>query len=67
MSYPIHTNFNRHFMTERDKEKAQQLHVLFMGLAMQIGKLVPEGLEQTNALTRLEETMFWSNAGISRN
>lgn len=31
-----------------------------------IKKLVPAGREQACALTKLEETVMWANAGISR-
>lgn len=66
MAYPIHTSFTRHMMTERDKEVCQKLLTKFSELAILILNTVPEGIEQTNALTRLEEVMFWSNAGIAR-
>lgn len=32
-----------------------------------IAKTVPVGREQATALTKLEEVMFWANAGIARN
>ncbi len=32
-----------------------------------IGTLVPKGREQALAITKLEEVMFWGNAGIARN
>jgi hypothetical protein len=32
-----------------------------------IGTLVPKGSERDLALTKLEEMMFWGNAGIARN
>lgn len=31
-----------------------------------IVNLVPEGREQSTAITKLEESMFWANAGIAR-
>lgn len=35
-------------------------------LAESILSNVPEGREQSVALTKLEEVMFWANAGIAR-
>lgn len=32
-----------------------------------IDTLVPDGREKSIALTKLEEVVFWSNAGIARN
>lgn len=36
-------------------------------LADWINNNVPHGREKATALTKLEEVMFWTNAGISRN
>jgi hypothetical protein len=36
------------------------------GAAMFVANTVPEGREKSLALTRLEEALFWSNAGIAR-
>lgn len=36
-------------------------------LGAQIVNAVPAGREQATALTKLEEVMFWANAGIARN
>lgn len=33
----------------------------------EICAVVPEGREQSLALTKAEEVMFWANAGIARN
>lgn len=35
-------------------------------LAKQINSAVPDNRERAIALTKLEEVMFWANAGISR-
>lgn len=36
-------------------------------LAQDIDAFVPDGREKALALTKLEEAMFWANAGIARN
>jgi len=36
-------------------------------LAETVVTLVPEGREQSTALTKIEEAMMWANAGIARN
>jgi len=35
-------------------------------LAHKINEQVPEGREKSLAITKLEEVMFWSNAGTAR-
>jgi hypothetical protein len=34
--------------------------------ALRVLQVVPDGRERALALTKLEETMFWANAGIAR-
>lgn len=34
--------------------------------ALVVAELVPPGREQSVAITKLEEVMFWANAGIAR-
>ena len=41
------------------REHARQLALLLV-------ELVPEGRELSTALTNLEQTVFWANAGIAR-
>ncbi len=36
------------------------------GLAKQIVATVPEGIEKELAIIKLQEVMFWANAGLAR-
>ena len=44
-----------------------QMRLLCAELAVQITERTPPGREQSVALTKLEEVMFWCNAAIARN
>lgn len=51
--------------------QGQDSHMMFIrsscsNLAIFIAQEVPPGREQALALTKLEEVMFWANAGIAR-
>lgn len=58
-----------HFHTPKD-EKTQIAHQVIRHECFQLAKIivekVPPGREQELALTKLEEVMFWANAGIAR-
>ena len=43
-----------------------EIRRLHREMANDILRLVPEGRERAVAITKLEEAMFWSNAGIAR-
>ena len=63
----IESRFSYHKPTE---DKAQIYPILreeAKKLAYLIEQYVPEGREKSLALTKLEETIMWANAGISRN
>lgn len=43
-----------------------QMRTVALGAARTAVQLVPEGREQALALTKIEEFLFWANAGIAR-
>lgn len=43
-----------------------ELRGLGMDLAILIVRHVPAGREQSSALTKVEEAIFWANAGVAR-
>lgn len=45
----------------------QKIRNSYLEHAKIINEIVPPGREQSLALTKLEEVMFWANAGIARN
>jgi hypothetical protein len=52
---------------DRTVAKHEDIRAAVSMLGKVILTLVPEGREQDLALTRLEEMLFWCNAGIARN
>jgi hypothetical protein len=45
----------------------EQVRASLKSAAMFLAKMTPAGREQSLALTKLEEAMFWANAAIARN
>lgn len=71
MDAHVIADLNRRFAHHPPKtSEVGQLHSsarqVLHGAAVQIATLVPPGREQSTALTKLEEAMFWANAGIAR-
>lgn len=52
--------------TAERSQAHEDVRSLCMELALTLDSLVPDGAEKQAALFRLEEVMFWANAGIAR-
>lgn len=52
--------------TPERADEHKRVRELCLELALEMTKIVPPGREQALALTHLENTMFWANAGIAR-
>lgn len=63
----IERDFNYHAPSAADITDMQALRDSARLLAHQINFLVPESREKSISLTKLEEVVMWSNAGIARN
>lgn len=62
----IENRFTYHAPKPGQPEIYQDIRTLAKELALDINEVVPEGREKSLALTKLEEAVFWANAGISR-
>ncbi len=59
--------FKFHPADTDEKQKAHQsIRDLTAQLALHFNRTVPPGRELSTAITKLEEAMFWANAGIAR-
>lgn len=65
--YPIDNNFTYHAPKDGQPEKYVQLREKGKELAALILQLIPDSRERSVALTELETSIFWANAGIARN
>lgn len=62
----IENDFAYHAADSVGRCRMDGIRVEAHDLAELIVSLVPEGREQSLALTNLEQAMFWANAGIAR-
>ncbi|ASA26382.1 hypothetical protein B9T62_18415 [Paenibacillus donghaensis] len=62
----IENNFSYHSPKEGQPEKYQSIRDMAKELAYLIEEMVPNGREKSLAMTNLEQSVFWANAGISR-
>ena len=63
----LERRFMYHSPTGDQPERYQALRDLGLRLAKQIVDTQNPSREQSLALTKLEEALFWANAGIARN
>jgi len=62
----IQNNFELHEVTEAQRDDIESVREGCQYLARHIHAVCPNGREKSLALTKLEEVMFWANAGIAR-
>ncbi|KKK88213.1 hypothetical protein LCGC14_2745460 [marine sediment metagenome] len=62
----INHDFSYHPATPKTGPKHDRVRELLLETAAQLVDIVPDGREQSVAVTKLEEAMFWANAGIAR-
>lgn len=58
--------FSFHPADERKREIHDRIRDLHLQTALVMSEIVPPGRELSSCLTRLEESMFWANAGVAR-
>lgn len=62
----VESDFSFHPATAETGPKHEAVRSLLKDAARELIEFVPEGREQSLALTKLEEAMYWANAGIAR-
>lgn len=62
----IENRFRHHTPNQENGYNMSQIRSLCSNLATQIVGLTPVSREQTLAIGKLEEAMFWANAAIAR-
>lgn len=58
--------FKYHAPNEAKALRHERLRQSAEDFAVEVAHEVPEGREQSLALTKIEEAMFWANAAIAR-
>ena len=62
----LQVRFNYHKPDENRAKRHETVRDILLASAEVIHSVTPEGREQSLALTKLEEAMFWANAAIAR-
>lgn len=63
----IENNFKYHAPQPGQPELYQEIREKAKELAYLIDEKVPNSREKALAMTNLEQTVFWANAGVARN
>lgn len=63
----LDNRFDLHPATEETGPKMDRMRATLKEAARQVAEHTPPGREQSTALTKLEEALFWANAAIARN
>ena len=53
-------------LTEARRQEHEQVRAICLDAAQQLRDLMPPSRERSLVVTKLEEAMFWANAGIAR-
>lgn len=62
----VRIDFAHHTVDDSEAKQMAELRARFADVANGLVEVVPDGREQQIALTKLEEALFWANAGIAR-
>lgn len=62
----IECRFTYHSPKDGQSEKYKEIRDKAKELAYLVNVAVPQGREKSLAITKLEECVFWANAGIAR-
>lgn len=62
----LENRVSHHQLSEKGADRVLQMRALALDAAQAIADIVPDGREQSLALTKIEEMLFWANAGIAR-
>ena len=67
MNEQIEKSFTYHLPEPEQAERYVTIRSVAKEFAYLIGGLTPQSREQSLAITKLEEVVFWANAAIARN
>lgn len=63
----LEKRFTNHHVGFRLAEDMDSIRLSAYAFALDIDSIQPDGVEKEQAILRLEEVVFWANAGIARN